>query len=127
MKSLRYQITGRPGNLSDCLDYARKESPGHVVVTTSVAEFIREWFLVTQYIAVFHWVFPGREVTCETVIEGYLGKGTPLADEAKAATARADAKRNLERIVRDIAEAGAEIDIPGDNDLWRACDKALYV
>jgi hypothetical protein len=91
-----------------------------------VNELAREWLLVIQYTAVFHWVFPGFEVTCEKVLEGHVCHTEPLTEEAEAAAVAA-AGRKLDRIVRRIAAAGVDVQQGDGAYLWRGCERALYI
>ncbi len=105
MKSIRYMLTGKPGNLDDCLDFSRKNQSCSISVNQETYTSIREVFFVIQYVAKLIWRFDAGTKAHEIILYGettWDGRPTRAGKEK--------ANRKLEKILDQIRKEGVQVE-----------------
>ncbi len=104
MKSIHYMLTGKPGNLDDCLDFAKKNQSCSVSVKLETHQSVREIFVLIQYVAKLKWKCDGQEITHAKVLydeASWINQATPAGAKI--------ANHILEDIIERMNAAGVEV------------------
>jgi len=70
MRTITYILSGKPGNLADCLDYAGKHPTQRIILTLHNREEVSEQYTVRWLYATYVWIFADRAVACEATYGG---------------------------------------------------------
>jgi len=72
MKSIRYLLSGKPGNVDDCLDLSKKRRLELVALSLDTEENVTEMYVMKSLFGIFDWKFENNNIRVEQVFGGYF-------------------------------------------------------
>jgi len=98
-------LGGRPGSLSDCLDFAGGGRPVRVCLDLAQEERFTEMYSLRQYVGAFRWDFGGFAVEVRQPCGGSFAGDSPTR-RCRSVEA---ANRRLEKVIRRIMESNVDL------------------
>lgn len=98
MKSIRYLLLRKPGNVDDCIDLSKKTRLELVTLSLDTEENVTEMYVMKRLFGIFDWKFENKGITTEQVFGGYL-----LTDSEKRKNFNiTGADRRLQNVINKI-------------------------
>lgn len=98
MRSVRYLLSGKPGNVDDCIELSKKTRLELVALSLDTEENVTEMYVMKSLFGIFDWKFENNNIIVEQVFGGYL-----LTDsDQRKKTTIAGADRRLQHVINKI-------------------------
>ncbi|MDY6913553.1 MAG: hypothetical protein SVT52_03745 [Planctomycetota bacterium] len=111
MKSFRYLFGGRPCNIDDCLDLARKTGAVRVRVRPSSNETVTEMFVQKDFFGDYYWEFSKGSFFCRDFCGCFFMHESAQRRQQHIR----QANRKLRRRIDEIRQLGVEVEPYGGN------------
>ena len=72
MRSLWYLLSGKPGNVDDCIDLSKKSRVELVTLSLGTEENVTEMYVMKRLFGTFDWKFENNNIAVVQVFSGYL-------------------------------------------------------
>ncbi|MBL8994155.1 MAG: hypothetical protein JNM63_12505 [Spirochaetia bacterium] len=105
MRSIGYVMGGRPSNLDDCFDQAKKKKPKGVSLELAANESVSQMFLVNRLNALFIWDFGEFRTVCEENLGGCFAH----EGEERQKLSLENANERLAELLKKITKRGFKV------------------